>query len=181
MSSIINKTKRQIALMLSLIFALSVQAQVPTGHNLDFSTGGYINWTAKTGTYDGTSSQPIFNWTSTWTDPTLASDVGGRFFIVYNTSQGTDTYSGGQLPKVPEGFTHSSQLNNAEGGADCSQLQYTMEVNQENCLLTFKYSMVLEAPGHSGYENPTFQIDVMKHSSENGSMLEELVDPCAFF
>ena len=181
MSSIINKTKRQIALMLSLIFALSVQAQVPTGHNLDFSTGGYINWTAKTGTYDGTSSQPIFIWTNTWTDPTLASDNGGRFFIVYNTSQGTDTYSGGQLPKVPEGFTHSSQLNNAAGGADCSQLQYTMEVNQENCLLTFKYSMVLEAPGHTGYENPTFQIDVMKHSSENGSMLEELVDPCAFF
>ena len=181
MSSIIKKTKRQIALTLSLIFALSLQAQVPTGHNLDFSTGGYINWTAKTGTYNGTTSQPVFNWTSTWTDPTLASDEGGRFFIVYNTSSGTDSYSAGQLPKVPEGFTHSSQINNAAGGADCSQLQYTMEVNQENCLLTFKYSMVLEAPTHTGYSNPTFQIDVMKHNSTNGAMLEELVDACAFF
>jgi hypothetical protein len=43
------------------------------------------------------------------------------------------------------------------------------------------YAMVLEAPDHAGYQNPTFQIDVMKHSPENGMMLEELVDPCAFF
>ena len=179
MKNIISNTKKQIALALLVLFGLNLQAQVPTGHNLDFSTGGYLNWSAKTGTYNGTTSAPIFNWTSTWPDPTQASDEGGRFFIVYDN--GTDYYSVGQLTRVPEGFTHASQINNEEGGADCSQLQYTMEVNLDNCLLTFKYAMVLEAPTHTGYSNPTFQIDVMKHSPVNGSMLEELVDPCAFF
>lgn len=179
MKNIIKNTKKTIAITLSLLFVLNLQAQVPTGENLDFSTGGYQFWQAKTGIYDGNSSQPIFNWNTPWSDPTQASDEGGRFFVIYNG--GTDSYSLNQLSRVPEGFTHSSQINNAEGGADCSQLQYTMEVNLENCLLTFMYAMVLEAPDHSGYENPTFQIDVMKHSPDNGMMLEELVDPCAFF
>lgn len=179
MKNIIKNTKKTIVIILSVLFGLNLQAQVPTGHNLDFSTGGYLNWIGKTGNYDGSNSQPIFNWTSTWVDPSLASDEGGRFFIVYNN--GTDSYSAGQLSRVPEGFTHASQINNEEGGADCSQLQYTMEVNLENCLLTFMYAMVLEAPTHTGYQNPTFQIDVMRHSPDNGNMLEELVDPCAFF
>lgn len=179
MKNIINNTKKQIALALLVLFGLNLQAQVPTGHNLDFSTGGYINWKAKTGTYNASSSNAVFNWNTSWTDPTQASDNGGRLFQVFNN--GTDSYSNSQLSRVPEGFTHASQINNSYGGTNCSQLEYTMEVNLENCLLTFKYAMVLEAPGHSGYENPTFQIDVMKHSSDNGQMLEELVDPCAFF
>ena len=179
MKNIINNTKKTIAITLSLLFVLNLQAQVPTGHNLDFSTGGYINWKAKTGTYNASSSNAVFNWNTSWTDPTQASDNGGRLFQVFNN--GTDSYSNSQLSRVPEGFTHASQINNSYGGTNCSQLEYTMEVNLENCLLTFKYAMVLEAPGHDGYENPTFQIDVMKHSSDNGQMLEELVDPCAFF
>ena len=179
MKNIINNTKKQIALALLVLFGLNLQAQVPTGHNLDFSTGGYINWKAKTGTYNASASNAVFSWTTSWSDPTQASDNGGRLFQVFNN--GTDSYSNSQLSRVPEGFTHASQINNSYGGTNCSQLEYTMEVNLENCLLTFKYAMVLEAPGHSGYENPTFQIDVMKHSSDNGQMLEELVDPCAFF
>lgn len=179
MKNIIKNTKKTIAITLSVLFGLNLQAQVPTGHNLDFSTGGYQFWQAKTGIYNGNSSQPIFSWTTSLSDPTQASDAGGRLFEVFNS--GTDSYSAGQLSRVPEGFTHASQINNAHGGTNCSQLQYTMEVNLENCLLTFMYAMVLESPGHPGYENPTFQIDVMKHSPDNGMMLEELVDPCAFF
>lgn len=179
MKNIIKNTKKTIAITLSLLFGLNLQAQVPTGENLDFSTGGYQFWQAKTGIYDGNSSQAIFNWTTSLPDPTQASDAGGRLFEIFNS--GTDSYSAGQLSRVPEGFTHASQINNAYGGTNCSQLQYTMEVNLENCLLTFMYAMVLESPGHSNYENPTFQIDIMKHSPDNGAMLEELVDACAFF
>lgn len=179
MKKIIKRFLIQSILLLLLLLGLNLQAQVPTGHNLDFSTGGYINWKAKTGTYNASASNAVFSWTTSWSDPTQASDNGGRLFQVFNN--GTDSYSNSQLSRVPEGFTHASQINNSYGGTNCSQLEYTMEVNLENCLLTFKYAMVLEAPGHSGYENPTFQIDVMKHSSDNGQMLEELVDPCAFF
>ncbi|MBQ5873654.1 MAG: hypothetical protein IIW58_05880 [Bacteroidales bacterium] len=186
MKKIIKRFLIQSILLLLLLLGLNLQAQVPTGHNLDFSTGGYLNWIAKTGRYNywGNVDYPIYEWDSTWSDPTQANDFngayqGGRFFIIYNG--GTDTNSLNQLSRVPEGFTHSSQINNAKGGGHCSQLQYTMEVNLENCLLTLMYAMVLQAPNHWGYQNPTFQIDVMKHSPENGMMLEELVDSCAFF
>ena len=186
MKKIVKRFLIKSILLLLLLLGLNLQAQVPTGHNLDFSTEGYLNWIAKTGRYNywGNVDYPIYEWDSTWSDPTQANDFndayhGGRFFIIYNG--GTDTNSLNQLSRVPEGFTHSSQINNAKGGGHCSQLQYTMEVNLENCLLTFMYAMVLQAPGHTGYQNPTFQIDVMKHSPENGMMLEELVDSCAFF
>ena len=112
MKKIVKRFLIQSILLLLLLLGLNLQAQVPTGHNLDFSTGGYINWIAKTGNYDGTSSQPIFNWTSTWVDPTQASDEGERFFVIYNG--GTDTNSLNQLSRVPEGFTHSSQINKAK-------------------------------------------------------------------
>lgn len=178
MNNMFINLRRTIAVIFLMLLSLGVKAQVPTGHNLDFSTGGYINWIAKTG--EVTDYNDVqFHFPTTWSDPTLASDEGGRFFIVYDNSSTPDPYSNGQLPRVPVGYTHASQINNASGGNDCSQLQYTMEVTQENCLLTFNYAMVLESPTHSGL--PKFQIDVMKHSSENGSMLEELVDPCAFF
>jgi hypothetical protein len=88
------------------------------------------------------------------------------------------------LKKVPHnlGYLHSSLINNYYGQTNCSQLSYTMEVNQNNSLLTLNYAMVLEAPGHTLYENPTFQIDVMKHDPNNPAlMLNQLVDSCAFF
>ena len=186
MNNLLLKIKRQIIFFLIALFNLSLEAQVPTGHNLDFSTGGYLNWIAKTGRYNywGNVDYPIYEWDSTWSDPTQANDFngayhGGRFFIIYNG--GTDTNSLNQLSRVPEGFTHSSQINNAKGGGHCSQLQYTMQVNLENCLLSFMYAMVLQAPNHWGYQNPTFQIDVMKHDPINNAMLDELVDSCTFF
>ncbi len=185
MNNLLLKIKRQIIFFLIALFNLSLEAQVPTGYNLDFSTGGYINWFSKTGVYNplGYSNETSYNWSVSWADPSLAVDNssynGGRFFIIYNG--GTDTNSLNQLSRVPEGFTHSSQINNAKGGGHCSQLEYTMQVNLENCVLTLMYAMVLQAPSHWGYQNPTFQIDVMKHSSENNAMLDELVDSCAFF
>lgn len=49
MKKIIKRFLIQSILLLLLLLGLNLQAQVPTGHNLDFSTGGYINWTAKVG------------------------------------------------------------------------------------------------------------------------------------
>lgn len=192
MKKIIKRFLIQSILLLLLLLGLNLQAQVPTGHNLDFSTGGYINWTAKVGKVpaaDGEVQFPTTNCpaqnpnnpfnTGCWTTvtPETVSDNSGRFFIV--NSSGTDSYSAGQLPKVPAGFTHSSQINNSGGSYHCSQLEYTMEVILENSLLTFMYAMVLESPSHEGL--PRFEIDVMKHDPINNAMLDELVDPCAFF
>ena len=91
MNNLLLKIKRQIIFFLIALFNLSLEAQVPTGHNLDFSTGGYLNWIAKTGRYNywGNVDYPIYEWDSTWSDPTQANDFngayhGGRLFIIYN-------------------------------------------------------------------------------------------------
>lgn len=177
---------RGIAVFLSFFAVLSgtLFSQVPTGENLDFSTGTYQYWRATTGNYyPCNSSVPAWNNSVATDDPNGPQDQGGKFFIIFNDPAATDSYTGNVLKKVPThlGYTHSSQINNYNGDHNWSELKYTMEVNATNSLLTFNYAMILEAPGHTGYENPTFQIDVMKHNPANGAMLDELVDDCAFF
>lgn len=181
-----NINKMQLVFLFLLALTITLKAQVPTGANLDFSSNNYTNWTAKEGSYQAsTSSTPSWAWSTTYNDPTLATDGGGRLFEIYTDTAATDPRTSAHpIKKIPAnwGYTHSSLINNANGGGNCSQLQYTMEVNSQNSLLTFNYAMVLEAPGHQGYENPTFQIDVMKHDPNNPSlMLNQLVDDCAFF
>lgn len=154
------------------------------GDGLDFSHG-YMGWTARTGSYQGSSSSsPNWQWTQTHGDPTQASDGGGNRFQIFSDANARDSYSNNQLPKVPThlGCQYSSQLGNSNGGGDCSQLQYTFQVSSENCLLTIYYAMVLMSP-HPGehYANPTFQIDVMTHDPVTNQMTNDLVDPCAFF
>ena len=154
------------------------------GDGLDFSHG-YMGWTARTGSYQGSSSSsPNWQWTQTHGDPTQATDGGGNRFQIFSDANARDSYSNNQLPKVPThlGCQYSSQLGNSNGGGDCSQLQYTFQVSSENCLLTIYYAMVLMTP-HPGqhYINPTFQIDVMTHDPVTNQMTNDLVDPCAFF
>lgn len=52
MKKIVKRFLIQSILLLLLLLGLNLQAQVPTGYNLDFSTGGYLNWIAKTGRYN---------------------------------------------------------------------------------------------------------------------------------
>jgi hypothetical protein len=176
---------KSLMIFVSLCFITAIiQAQVLTGSNLDFNTGDYSGWVAKEGTYGGTSTAAVWNWSTTYNDPTTATDAGGRLFEIYSDTNATDSRTNNVLKKVPHnlGYLHSSLINNYYGQTNCSQLSYTMEVNQNNSLLTLNYAMVLEAPGHTLYENPTFQIDVMKHDPNNPAlMLNQLVDSCAFF
>lgn len=175
------------ALLLSLLsFNLYSQGGFDAlrGDGLDFSYG-FQGWKAMTGSYDGsTQSAPNWNWgtAQTYNDPAAVSDPSGPIFTINTNTTETDPNTGNGLRKIPEGYTRSVKLKNENtSNTGWAGLQYTMEVSTENCLLTFNYAMVLQAPGHDGYINPTFQIDVMSHNSSNGQMTQTLVDQCAFF
>lgn len=45
-------------------------------------------------------------------------------------------------------------------------LTYDLLLNGTNCLLTFNYALVIEAPGHTGYLNPFFKIDIVRLALE---------------
>ena len=144
------------------------------GDGLDFSQG-FLGWKAMTGSYDGSSATaPNWNWGSAG-----VSDANGPIFTINTNTTETDPNTGNGLRKIPDGYIRSVKLKNENyNTTGWAGLQYTMEVSSENCLLTFNYAMVLQAPGHEGYINPTFQIDVMSHNSSG--MTNTLVDDCAF-
>ena len=152
------------------------------GDNLDFSHG-FLGWKAMTGSYDGsTQTAPNWNWATAQlhNEPAQVSDANGPIFTINTNTTETDPNTGNGLRKIPDGYIRSVKLKNENyNTTGWAGLQYTMEVSSENCLLTFNYAMVLQAPGHEGYINPTFQIDVMSHNSSG--MTNTLVDDCAFF
>ena len=154
------------------------------GDGLDFSNG-FSGWKAMTGSYDGsTAANPNWNWNTVQyhNDPSVVSDANGPIFTINTNTTETDLNTGNGLRKIPDGYTRSVKLKNENyNTTGWAGLQYTMEVSSENCLLTFNYAMVLQAPGHEGYINPTFQIDVMSHNSATNQMTNTLVDECAFF
>jgi hypothetical protein len=62
---------KSLMIFVSLCFITAIiQAQVLTGSNLDFNTGDYSGWVAKEGTYGGTSTAAVWNWSTTYNDPT---------------------------------------------------------------------------------------------------------------
>lgn len=182
-----NKKMKKIKnLVILSFFAVllsgSVLAQsIYDGYNLNF-TNGYTGWRARTGDYSSsTSTAAVYNWTQSHNDPATATADGIPVFVINTNATETDSRTSNHpIRKIPEGYTRSSQINNYIGNHNCSELKYTLDVSSDNALLTFNYAMVLQAPDHTGYQNPTFQIDVVLLNNTNEN-LSELVDPCAKF
>ncbi|MBR1768831.1 MAG: gliding motility-associated C-terminal domain-containing protein [Bacteroidales bacterium] len=168
------------AVLLSCI-DFSLQAQNLTrGDNLNFSYG-LAGWQGKGGSYaQSSTSAPVWNWTNTYTQINTATDGSGtHLFEVETDTNAYDPYTNGQLKKVPTqfGFTRSLKINNnvSSNTPSCALAAYDLLIEEDNCLLSIYYSIVLEAPSHGGYEDPTFQIDVVLTGTETK------VNDCALF
>ncbi|MDR0789558.1 MAG: hypothetical protein LBO06_02045, partial [Bacteroidales bacterium] len=137
--------------------------------------------------YPSSSSATIPYYNQVWNynsdpemlDPHTSSYGTQRFFQIETNVNETDNFTGGQLKKVHPGSLYSARIGTPIGGTDASQLRYRFTVSAQNCLLTFYYAMVVASPSHTGYVNPTFQIDVVEGNGTNASA--PLVKPCAFF
>jgi|GEM_PF-1100832 len=172
------KSIKSFILIVSVVFSAVSFAQpnLLHGDNLDFSYGS-SGWRGKAGRYsNSTSAAPAWNQTNQYTEITTAKDgCNANLFSIISDTNATDPHTVGVLKKVPThlGFTKSLQINNDMSGCSdgCSysgatpsyaEASYDMTVDEDNCLLSIYYAIVLEAPNHAGYENPTFQIDIIR-------------------
>lgn len=181
-----KKIKAIALLCIGMVFACDLSAQNPDllhGDNLNFSYG-VLGWRGRGGAYhqNTTSTNPVWGWHTVYADILNAKDnKNANLFTLVTDTNAVDPYSNGQLKQIPThlGFTRSLKIKNTSTNSnpDCAEASYSIAVDEDNCLLTVCYAVVLQAPGHTGYENPPFQLDIV--TSEGGNDVQ--INDCAFF
>ncbi|MBP1631295.1 MAG: hypothetical protein H6Q15_2188, partial [Bacteroidetes bacterium] len=179
MKKLINIFLKSIIIIVILTGINQNKVQAQTGQNIGFTNGNYMFWKGYQGEANGTVNL-VNSWT-VYNDPATVYWQGSPCFVINTPTSAAFDFTVPTLRRVPTmwGYTHSSQINNNQNNKNSSKLSYDLDITTLNCLLTFNYAMVLQSPGHSGYENPTFRIEVKTLSTsgvEGG-----LVNPCATF
>ncbi|MDR1725767.1 MAG: gliding motility-associated C-terminal domain-containing protein [Bacteroidales bacterium] len=172
--------------LLSFGFANTSYGQGTAAPNFDFSYGNTSFWQLWHQTVPNSQSGSSMVW-NTWqiSSPTQ-TDNGNSSLTVFNVlslpaTQDPHSTAANPLYTFPtgEGFQHVLKIGATSGSNDGFMVTYDMDVTADNCLMTYYYAIVLESPGHGGYNDPVFQIEV-KSLSGSGVELGR-VDPCAFF
>lgn len=165
-------------------------SQIGDGTNFDFSMSDFTHWkgyqSKSTSTYN-TIKFNVWNYYSnpaecTWNGSQTAPAPGDTCFIINKNYTEYDYNVGAtKLIKIPTyfGFNRSVKINVQKYGANANMLSYDMLVSDKNSLVTFNYSMVLQAPGHNGYENPFFQLEIFE-LDENDNEIARL-DPSTYY
>ncbi len=125
--------------------------------NMDFESGDLTGWATSTGYH------PLYNAQG------CCTAAGGAQQVMSGT--GNDPCGG--FPLVAPGGNFSVRLgdNNVNGVAD--RLEQTFSVTQANANYTYRYAVVLEEPGHTATEQPSFQIEMLDNSG--------VQIPCTFY
>lgn len=125
--------------------------------NMDFEAGSLTGWTTSTGYH------PLYNAQG------CCFNAGGAQAI---TSGGGNDPCGG-FPVVCPGGNFSVKIGNNAVNGVADRLEQTFTVTQANANYTYKYAVVLEDPGHTVAEQPSFQIDMVDASG--------VQIPCTFY
>ncbi len=88
------------------------------------------------------------------------------------TTQDFDPYTGNKLPLIPEGDNMSIRLGNPQIGAEAEAITYNFKVEPDKALLSIKFAVVLQDPGHAHNEQSRFRIRILNE-------FDELVETCA--
>ena len=179
--------KKTLLILVAVFYIFSFNINAQTGSNIDFSLGDYTNWKAYQAQNLSSSSTISFSAWTLFNDPTTCFWQGERCFIINSNPNEIDSsVSTGTniLKKIPTGYSNSSQINCAQNNRNANKLSYDLSVSSQNCNITFNYALVFEAPGHSGYQNPFFIIEVrnINSDSSDGSLIntdarfEEIVE-----
>lgn len=156
-----------VIMLIFLTTSIRVEAQPADGKNFDFALGDFTNWKGYQSKTTSTAILKQYN-PASWiyfTDPTTSEHRGKTCFIVNSSYSQYDMNVGAtKLIKIPSflAYNKSVQINVDEAGANANYLSYDILLTKDNCMVTFNYAMVLEAPGHSGYQNPFFEIEAME-------------------
>lgn len=156
---------------MSLLSGLRAQSSNPACPNANFNIGDFTNWVGRTGT-----CCPI-------AVPTLITPTPGNTFIVNNRQTlvgppfGTPfdaVVTGNQLPTHPPGTTRAARLGNSGTGAQAEALEYNFVKATGNELLTVKFAVVMQDPGHTVSQQPRFEFQVTNQNTG-------LPVPCTFY
>jgi len=174
-----------------LIFLFQSNTYSQDGTNFDFaydSVGNYYGWKG----YQAQNESPDSGGSTTITfSPWIAynnpSDVmlGGAhcFEINSNINEYDPELGDSLLKKIPNGYIRSTRINcipiTGSSDANSNMLTYDLLLNDTNCLVTFNFAMVLMAPGHDGFANPFFKIDVVELDTVGQEI--GLIESCATF
>jgi hypothetical protein len=150
------KANFQVSLTL-LILVLSSNA-LSQCENADFEMGNWMGWTGSVG-----NCCPL-------TTP-ISGLVSGRHTIM--TGDGLDPWACQPIPVVAPGGQYSIRLGNHDTGAQAERLQYSFDVTPQSTLITYKYAVIMEDPGHGISEQPRFESQLL---DQFGAVI-----PCTFY
>jgi hypothetical protein len=109
---------------------------------------------------------------STWAyfpDPFSKIDNYRQMLV---TGKGIDPV--GKFPIVAPGSTYSVRLGGPVPGAESEKLitRYTINSNTRGQYLNYRYAIVLEDPGHTLLEQPSFKVAVYEQNQTTGALTE---------
>lgn len=147
-------------LFVSLFSTQKILSQVSC-ENINFSEGDFTNWIGYTGSVVSL-------------DIELPDEgiVYGRHTIMDSISNKFDPNTGNLLKCTPPEYRYAARLGNDKVGGEAESLEYKIIVDQTNNLLTWKFAVVMEEPGHYWREQPRFKITLRDSKGEP-------IDECA--
>jgi gliding motility-associated-like protein len=151
---------------------ISLNAQNSNCTNLNFELGNFTNWVGYT--WRNSIDEPQIN-----TDP-VPGIISRRQTIMSDTSA-YDANTGYALRKIPKGYKYCARLGDELMSGDGSgnprarcweqSLRYTMTIDSSNCLLIFKFALVLQyAVTHYEVNEPRFKLTLY---DSNGNVLPD--------
>ncbi|MTK52339.1 PKD domain-containing protein [Paludibacter sp.] len=158
---ILPKSTKGSILFLFLFLSNFLSATNPNLKNIGFENG-FTGWTGKTWIYY-TSNGGVK------TTPTVVTLPNDPSIVLMSDQTAYDLYTNSQLKTIPSGYKYSARLgsykNGSPNGRDQS-LEYTLNVNPSNELLTIKFAVVLEMPKptqstHTEEQMPRFIISIL--------------------
>jgi len=142
------------------------------GENLDLSYGNFADWRAYYATNTSTATLKQFsNWTQTIADTN--DMVSNAMFVNINSDTNANDNVIPALKTIPSGYTHSATINNYDSYAQiASKLQYDLDVDYSNYLLTLNYAIVFTRYNYNGLSGSNFSIEVLNLVDSNGVYVE---------
>ncbi|MBP1630634.1 MAG: hypothetical protein H6Q15_1527 [Bacteroidetes bacterium] len=157
-------------------------SQIGDGTNFDFSMSDFTYWKGYQTKNNSDATVIKYSGWNLFTNPAECTWQSDTCFVINKNYTEYDYNVGAtKLIKIPTyfGFNRSVKINVQKYGANTNMLSYDMLVSDKNSLVTFNYSMVLEAPGHTGYQNPFFQLEIFE-LDENDNEIARL-DPSTYY
>jgi hypothetical protein len=150
-----GKRMRKIFIAVFLVVLMSTPA-FALFNNGGFETGDLTGWTIVQGINSGGPSFTPSSGYGYWYAPK----------VITNGTPGTDTFHYPYLPSVYNG-THMAVLNDAYGEYDATRIQQTDTVKSADIaaagVINVNWGAVLDNPNHAPYDQPAFQVEVLKN------------------